>query len=102
MSKKNKKPKKPSETIEVTKSYDIVRVDWNDHWSGQHNWMHPDDVDHAPKLAVTVGTLIKEDKYGLTIAQNMGTNMQVADTTYVIKDCIVRRKVLDKLEYGKQ
>ncbi len=103
MSNKKKKLKKPLEKkYKDLKTFDIVRVDWHDHWSGMHQWSHPDDVDHTPKTCVTVGVVVKEDKNGITLAQNMGTAMQVADTTYVIKKCIVSRKVLGQLAYGKE
>lgn len=101
MKSKKKKLKKPSVPT-VTKKFDILRVTWNDHWSGQHRWSAPEEVEHKPKLCVTVGINIKEDKDGITLAQNMGTEMQFADTTYVMKNCIVQSTKLGEVSYGKE
>jgi hypothetical protein len=104
VSNKKKKLKKPSaKPLETLKTFEIVRLDWNDHWSGNHAWFDPaEGLDHKPKLCITVGVVVKEDKDGITVAQNMGTAMQAADTTFIMKSCIVNKKVLGQLTYAKE
>lgn len=103
MKKKKKTPKsKLGRTTPVpVKTFDIVRIDWKDHWSSNEGWTDPADVRHKPFLCVTVGMVAKEDRQGITLTQNMDTNMKVANTTYILKNCIVKQTKLGSVEYAK-
>jgi hypothetical protein len=104
VSKKKKTPKAKSVTTKKTpvKSYPILRVDWKDHWSGNNQWNNPDGIKHRPMHCVSVGVLVKEDKEGLSLAQNMTSNEVVADTVYILKNCITHRTKLGSVSYDKE
>lgn len=103
MNKKKKTPKnKSAATKKALKSYPILRVDWKDHWSGNNQWQEPHVVKHRPAQCVSVGVLVKEDKEGLTLAQNMTSNEVVADTVYILKNCITHRTKLGTVAYDKE
>lgn len=106
MSNKNKKPKKPSKkqqkiTTTPAPSFQIEKIKWEDHFSGNTGWTY----DHSllrtdPTLVITVGIKVAEDKKTVTLAQNMGENLAVADTTTIIKSCIVTREQVGEISYG--
>jgi hypothetical protein len=45
---------------------------------------------------------VKEDKEGLSLAQNMTSNEVVADTVYILKNCITHRTKLGSVSYDKE
>ena len=93
MSKKKKTQKSKSDII---KSYQIERIDWADHWSGNKQWFSvteaKKDLVHAH--IVSIGLVVAEDKKAVVVAQNIDGNENVADTTTILKSCILNR---DKL-----
>lgn len=100
MSKKKKKLNKKSKSLNTVK-YDVLRIDWKDHFSANHQWQMPNDMDHEPKRCVSIGIKVYEDEEVVTLAQNMGINQQAADTTTILKNCITHRTVLGEITYGK-
>ena len=101
MSSKTKKLKKKSVTTKTIK-YDILRIDWNDHNTGNHAWKTKEELVHKPLHCVSVGINVKEDKEGVTLCQNMGDNMDLADTIYILKSCITYRAKLGTVQYAKE
>jgi len=47
----------------------IVRVDWEDAWSNGDYWTLDEISDAQPFLAILVGTVIRNDKAGVTVAR---------------------------------
>lgn len=107
MSRKKKKPNKPSKTftrkgVAITKTLDILKVYWEDHFSGNHAWVHdPSDLRTEPLINVSIGFKVHEDKKTLTLAQNLGENQTMSDTTTVLKNCIVSTTKMGTVEYGR-
>jgi hypothetical protein len=100
VSKKKKTQKSKSETI-VTKSFDIVRVDWKDHFSGNYSWGNIEDMDVTPKICTSVGVLVRDDDETVTLAQNLTESQRVADSTTILKSCIIKQAKLGVIQYGK-
>ena len=102
MSKKKKtRNNKSKSTLQNVSKYDIIRVDWEDHFSGNHAWVtSAKELNIRPVLCITVGVRVHEDKKTITLAQNMGSNETIADTTTVLKNCIVHRLKLGELIYA--
>lgn len=106
MSNKKKKLKKPltrasKTTVGIeTPTFSIVKVRWEDHFSGNAGWSLIDSLRTNPHINVTVGIKVAEDKKTMTLAQNMGENMAVADTTTILKNCIVDEENLGAITYG--
>jgi hypothetical protein len=100
VSKRTKKPSKKLKT--TTKTYEIMRVDWKDHFSGNKMWGLVDDLDTTPKHCVTVGMKVHEDKETITLCQNMSQSVVVADTTTIIKSCILKTKTLGAITYERK
>ena len=100
MSNKKKKPAKKSKSTKV-QAFDILQVRWEDHFSGNHQWGNANELRTKPMICMTVGHLVHEDKKTITLAMNMGESLHVADTTTVLKNCIVSRKVLGTIHYDK-
>lgn len=98
MSKRTKKPSKKSETI----SREISKILWKDHFSSNYTWTHLEDMKHTPVINVTVGIVVHEDKEVVTLAQNMCSANRGADTTTVLKNCIVKRENLGEVQFAKQ
>ena len=101
MSKKKKKPNKPSKNLKVLKTYDLLRVDWKDHWSGNSQWNFVEDIVTSPVICVSTGILVHEDKDSLTLAQSIGTNQKISDTITLIKGCIVDRIKLGEIKFAE-
>lgn len=105
MSKKNKKPNGKSKTIEKSEfqTFDIVKVYWKDHFSGNRGWVsEASDLRTAPMICTSVGFQVHESEETLTLAQNMGENMNMADCTTILKNCITSRKVIGQVVYDKK
>ena len=105
MSKKKKKPTEKLKTTarKIVKTYELLRVDWEDHFSGNHHWVADvKELNVTPYLCVSVGVKVDENKKTLTLAQNMGTNEQISDTMTILKNCIVDRIKLGELSYGEK
>lgn len=103
MNNKKKKLKSKSETTEKIQSYDILKVFWKDHFAGTHTWVSDvKDLRTKPLICVSVGFKVHEDKETLTLAQNMGENLTMADTITIIKNCITKRDEIGSVEYGKK
>lgn len=100
MSNKKKKQNKKSETT-ATKTFEILRIDWKDHWTGNKNWAPANEITDGPINCVTVGIKIKEDKEGVTLALNACSNLLFADTMYILKNCIIKTTNLGTVEYGQ-
>lgn len=101
MSKKTKKRTKPSATTMRTE-FDILKIVWNDHNAGNHQWMAISELKHRPMIAVSVGINVIEDDTGITLAQNMGADVTATDTIYILKNCIVKKEKLGKVEYDQE
>ncbi len=99
MSKKKKKLVKKSGGPK--KVFEVERITWKDHFSSSQKWVDPSEVRSTPMINMSVGFRIKEDKDTVTLAQNMGENLTVADCTTIIKSCIVKRLVLGAIHYDK-
>ena len=101
---KSKKKKKQSVKFEATttKSFDIVRLDWYDHFSGNYQWSHIDDLDTVPRICTAIGAKVRESKDTITVVANLTDNMRVADATTVLKSCLVKEVKLGTIEYGKK
>ena len=101
MSKKIKKQsKKSAASTEI--EFPIIKLQWKDHFSGNHSWAMAEDHRTDPMVNVTVGIVVNEDDETITLAQNMAENMLSADTTTVLKNCIVKRSRLGEVVYDKK
>lgn len=98
MSKKNKKQNKKSKN---TVALPIMRIDWKDHFSANHQWEYWEEMDHTPKHLVSVGVKVHEDKDVITLAQNVSKSDRGADTTTILKSCIIRQTKLGDIEFLK-
>jgi hypothetical protein len=101
---KNKKKRnvksKTTDTTVVT--YDVLKVFWKDHFSGNRNWVSDvKDLRVEPFICTTVGYKVFEDKETLTLAQNLGENFSMADTTTILKACITKREVISNVQFQK-
>ena len=99
MSKKKKKQPKKSK---ITSVFEIFRVDWEDHWTGNKQWQTAEELETRPLHCVSVGIKAREDGQTLTLVQNMGHNQQVADSITILKKCITSRIKLGEIKYGKE
>lgn len=103
MKSKNKKLKKPSANLKPGNKgvWEVFRIDWEDHFSGNHAWVQdPQELNTKPYICVSVGVLVKDDGKTITLAQNMGTNEQIADTITILKNCVIFKKKLGEIIYG--
>ncbi len=98
MSKKKKKLTKPLKTT----GYKILRIDWEDHWSGNGNWQPLDNFSSQPMNCVSVGVKVFESKKVVMLAQNLGFNRTAADTVTILKKCIIKTEELGTVEYVKE
>lgn len=98
MNKNKKKQNKPSKnTGTVTKP--ILRIDWEDHCTANGRWSNIKEMDVSPKLVCSVGVLVHEDKKMVVLAQNVMSDVTMADTINIIKSCIVKRTTLGEVEF---
>ena len=96
MSKKKKTVKTKSKS-----SYEILKVFWEDHFSGNRHWVQDvKELRTDPLICTSVGFKVHENKKTITLAQNMGEGHSIADTTTIIKSCIIKREKLGEVEYG--
>ena len=105
MNKKKKNPNVKSATTKrkIVKTYELLRVDWEDHFSGNHHWVSDvKELNVTPYICVSVGVKVDENKKTLTLAQSMGTNEQMTDTMTILKNCIVDKIKLGELNYGEK
>lgn len=84
---------------------DVVRIEWQDHYSNSNNWQLLSEIKNAPLskiVATSVGLVVSQDKEQVVLAQNwhpVDTNdVRVADFMVIIKNCIKSIKVLTKKE----
>ena len=98
----SKKKKKPLKKLKTSKVYDILRVDWEDHWTGNKQWLAATELETRPLHCVSVGIKAVENKETLTLVQNMGHNEQVADSITILKKCITCKTKLGEIKYGKE
>ena len=99
MSKKIKKQKKKSEVTTI--EFPVLKLQWKDHFSGNHTWGMAEDHRTEPMINVTVGIVVREDDETVTLAQNMTEHMMSADTTTVLKNCIVKQTRLSEIIYDR-
>ena len=99
MSKKKKTPK--TKYVDIQK-FEQLRIDWKDHFTTSQGWTTLGSLDHSPQRVVSTGIKVYEDKEVVTLASNMDQNMKVADTTTILKNCIIKRTKLGVVEYGKK
>ena len=99
MSKKKKTQKNKLDNI---KSYQIERIDWEDHWSGNRQWFAAKDAaqDLIPAHVVSVGIVLAENKKAVIVSQNIAGNGNTADTTTILKSCIINRDKLGTINVG--
>ena len=96
----SKKKKKQPEKLKTT--FEVLRVDWQDHWTGNKQWQTAEELETRPLHCVSVGIKAREDGQTLTLVQNMGHNQQVADSIVILKKCITSRIKLGEIKYGKE
>ena len=90
MNKKTKKPVKKSSSIGK-----LVKIDWNDHYSYNGAWIDPNEREWKPHLNSSVGKVVKEDTKSIVLATSWSNvNNNVSDPIYILKGCIVKRKIL--------
>lgn len=103
MSKKNKKPKSKSAVSGTIVTYDVLKVFWKDHFSGNRQWVSDvKDLHVTPFICTSVGFKVFEDKETLTLAQNLGENFSMADTVTILKNCITSRETISNVQYSKK
>lgn len=100
MKKKNKKVnKKLGNTQEVVEEFEILRIDWFDHFSGNKQWSAKSELNFSLPICTTVGMKVHEDKKSITLAMNASSFQHLADTTTIIKSCIDDIVKLGKVKY---
>ena len=105
MNKKKKKPtvKLKTSKLKIVKTYEIFRIEWEDHFSGNHTWVSDaKELNTTPYICISVGVKVAENKKTITLAQNMGMNEQLSDTMTILKNCIVYKEKLGEIVYGKK
>lgn len=107
MSKNKKKRNRKSKTtskLEIVRHFDILRVDWYDHVTGNHSWRKYTEIDSDLPVCTTVGLKVYEDEKVIVLAQNASTLEHIADTTTIVKSCILGDGIikLGELRYVKQ
>lgn len=101
MSNKNKKPAKKSKvTSPIVKTIELVQIRWEDHFSGNAGWQSDwSQLRTSPMVNMTIGYKVHEDKKTITLAQNLTESLQCADTTTIIKSCILKQTPLGTIDY---
>jgi hypothetical protein len=98
--KQNKKSGRSSKANAKGVTYQIEKVFWEDHYSGNTAWTTKLSRT-TPLTVASVGMKVHEDKKVLVLAQNMGENLMFADTVHIIKKCITSRKKLGTIYYDQ-
>ena len=89
----NNKIKKPSKKFYVIGK--LVKIDWEDHYSVNGGWSQITSRDWEPHVNSSVGKIVREDGKSLVLAPSWSTvNDNVADHIYILKSCIIKRKIL--------
>lgn len=85
---------------------DVVRIDWQDHYSNANNWQLLSEIKSAKLskiVASSVGLVVSQDAEQVVLAQNWhpadNNDVRVADFMVIIKKCIKSIKVLTKKEF---
>lgn len=77
-------------TEPMLNKYPIYEVLWIDA-SGYSSWM-PMHEESDPMYCISVGYIIGEDKYRLIMAGSFSRSADKADTRYIPKGCILKRR----------
>lgn len=79
------------------KKYPIYYIEWRDHFASNGTWTDIkwiEDDSPAEYMCKSIGFLIKNEKYFITIAQNLNDKDQCSDLMNILKESIVRKKRL--------